>query len=213
MRTRIKFCGMTREEDVAAAAALGVDAVGLIFAARSPRRLDAAAALALRKALPPLVASVALFMDTPVDEVARTVAIVRPQLLQFHGAEDEADCARHGVPYLRAVPMGGGDAGSAAAFMARYPSAAGFVFDSHAHGGAGGSGSGFDWGRLPSRIERPWLLAGGLRADNVAAALEAVHPWGVDVSSGIESAPGVKDFDSMKRFVAEVRRADSNSPG
>lgn len=210
MRTRIKFCGMTRVADVRAAVALGVDAIGLIFAAGSPRRLQPAQAQALRDALPPFVSAVALLRDTPPAEVRRIVETVRPQLLQFHGGEDEADCAAYGLPYLRAVPMGSLDAAGARAWLARYPSASGFVFDSHSAGGAGGSGAAFDWASLPDAQPRPWLLAGGLAPDNVADAVVRTRPWGVDVSSGIESAPGIKDSTIMQRFVMEVRRADAS---
>ena len=216
-RTRIKFCGMTRAGDIAAAVALGVDAIGLIFAERSPRRVDLASARALRAAVPPFVSVVALLMDTPPTEVERVVQVLRPQLLQFHGAEEEADCARFGVPYLRAVPMGDAASGDAHAtaraleFVARYPSASGFILDGHAHGAAGGSGTRFDWSQIPASMPRPWLLAGGLDADNVAAAIAAARPFGVDVSSGIERAPGEKDPARMQRFVAEVRRVDGTT--
>jgi phosphoribosylanthranilate isomerase len=137
---------------------------------------------------------------------------LRPTLLQFHGEELPSDCADAGAPFLKAVPMGGaGDAGDATAYAARYPAALGFVFDSHGAGSDGGSGRVFDWSRLPADFERPMLLAGGLNPDNVFEAVRSVRPFAVDVSSGIESAPGRKDMDRMRRFVAEVRRADGES--
>lgn len=211
MRTRIKLCGMTRAADIAAAAALGVDAVGLVFVAGSPRALTAAQGAALRATAAPFLSVVALFRDAPKADIARVVDEVRPQYLQFHGDEVEADCARWGLPYLRAVPMGSLGPEDAPAWLARYPSATGFVFDSHATGGSGGSGSGFDWTRLPTGIARPWLLAGGLTPGNVAAAVERLRPFGVDVSSGIEATPGSKDPALMQRFVTEVRRADASN--
>lgn len=206
-RTRIKFCGITRGEDVRAAAALGVDAVGLIFAERSPRRLDLAQARSLRRALPPFVASVALVMDNEPDAVREIVQSIRPALLQFHGSERPEDIAAFGMPYLKAVPMAIPE--GAPIYAARYPDAAGFVFDSHAAGEAGGSGRAFDWTKLPRGLGRPLLLAGGLTPDNVFDAILAVRPYAVDVSSGIESAPGIKDATRMARFVAEVQRADA----
>lgn len=205
-RTRIKFCGMTRVEDVRLAAALGVDAIGLIFASRSPRRLELAQARTLRVELPPFVASVALVMDTEPARIQEIVQSVRPALLQFHGAESPEECGRYGLAYLKAVPMATPE--DAAAYVARYPAATGFVFDSHAAGEAGGSGRRFDWSRMPRGIERPVLLAGGLDPENVCEAVRAVRPYAVDVSSGIESAPGIKDAEKMRRFVAEVKRAD-----
>lgn len=205
-RTRIKFCGMTRVEDVQFAAELGVDAVGLIFAPRSPRRLELAQARVLRAALPPFVTAVALLMDAEIAHVQAILQTVKPALLQFHGAEKPEDCARYGLPFLKAVPMAIPE--GAAIYAARYPEAIGFVFDSHAAGEGGGSGRRFDWSRLPRGIGRPILLAGGLDPENVFEAVRSVRPYAVDVSSGIESAPGIKDAKKMRRFVAEVKRAD-----
>lgn len=213
-RTRIKFCGMARVEDALAAAAMGVDAIGLIFAARSKRRVAPDAAAGIREALPPFVATVALFMDNEADEVRATIERVRPTLLQFHGGEDDSFCAAFGLPYLKAVAMGGDSNGNSggeapATLIARWPRAAAFLFDSHAKGEAGGSGRTFDWARVPAEFARPFLVAGGLTPDNVFEAIRATGCWGVDVSSGIEGeTPGVKDIAKMRRFVAEVARAD-----
>lgn len=208
-RTRIKFCGLTRVEDVVLAAALGVDAIGLIFATRSPRRLDLRQARQLRAAVPPFVAVVALTMDNQAQDIRQIVETVRPTLLQFHGDESPEDCARFGLPYLKAIPMAQPD--RVAELLHGHDGAAGFVLDSHTAGGAGGSGQTFDWSAWPQDVKRPALLAGGLTPDNVFDAIRAVRPWAVDVSSGIESAPGVKDAEKMRRFVAEVRRADQTS--
>jgi len=206
MRTRVKFCGVTRPGDARLAGELGVDAVGLIFATASKRRVDIDTAMAVREALPPLVSAVALCMDTDPRLIERVLRQVRPQLLQFHGRETEAECRRWGLPYLRAVPMHGSE--DALAFCARYPSATGFVLDAHAPGAAGGTGAVFDWSQIPVAMQSPWLLAGGLGPDNVARAITGVRPWGVDVSSGIERAPGLKDGEKMQLFLQEVRRAD-----
>lgn len=214
-RTRIKFCGMTRVEDALAATALGVDAIGMIFAARSERRIAPDAAAVIREALPPFVASVALFMDNPADEVRATIERVRPTLLQFHGGEEDAFCAAFGLPYLKAVAMGGDSGGEdPATLVARWPGAAAFLFDSHVKGDTGGSGRTFDWARVPASLAKPFLVAGGLTPDNVFDAIRTTACWGVDVSSGIEgggieqSGPGIKDAAKMRRFVAEVARAD-----
>lgn len=205
-RTRIKFCGMTRAADVGTAVALGVDAIGLILVPGSPRCLALAQALALRATLPPFVASVALTLDADPAEVQRNAATLRPTLWQFHGSEAPEDCARLGLPFLKAVPMAQPD--DAAAFAARYPTAAGFVLDSHAAGGQGGSGLRFDWSRVPANLGGRLVLAGGLTPENVFDAVRTLRPYAVDVSSGIESAPGIKDPERMRRFVAEVQRAD-----
>ena len=208
-RTRIKFCGMTRAGDVRLAGELGVDAIGLIFAAASPRRIEVEAARVLREALAPLVDVVALFMDNSSAEVREAITQSRPTLLQFHGSEDAAFCRRFGLPYLKGIGMKGADAGLSGRMLhARYPHAAGFVLDGHAPGQAGGSGQRLDIASIPDDMTKPYVLAGGLGPDNVFAAVRAASPWGVDVASGIESAPGVKDGGLMRRFVEEVRRAD-----
>jgi len=210
-RTRIKFCGMTRAGDVRLAGELGVDAVGFVFAEGSPRRLTPAEARQLRLALAPMVSAVALFRDNTVAEVREVVRQVRPALLQFHGDEDDAFCRAFRMPYLKAVPMGGGARWDAASLLKRWPNADGFLFDSHGKGGAGGTGHAFDWSAIPSGVHRPFVLAGGITPDNVHDAIVATLPWAVDVASGIESAPGIKDGDRMRRFVAEVRRADCST--
>lgn len=207
-RTRIKFCGMTRAEDIRIAADLGVDAVGLVFAQRSRRRLDLERAVALRDAIPPLVDVVALFMDNPAEEVHEVLLRLRPSLLQFHGSETAGFCEQFDWPYLKAVGMEGqGVAGVVTQFQA-HPRAAGFLLDSHAPGAAGGTGERFDWTRIPDAAGRPLLLAGGLTPDNVCEAARITRVWGVDVSSGIESAPGQKDAGLMRRFVQAVQAAD-----
>ncbi|GAB3385715.1 phosphoribosylanthranilate isomerase [Lysobacter fragariae] len=213
-RTRIKFCGMTRAGDVRLASELGVDAVGFVFVKKSPRCVAAEEARAMRGALAPLVDSVALFMDNPAEEVREIVRQVRPTLLQFHGTEDDTFCRSFGLPYLKVVAMGDvrnheGMDHPGLTLRAGYPNAAGFLFDSHAPGAQGGSGRTFDWTRIPQDLGRPWLLAGGLKPENIFDAVVATRPWGVDVSSGIELSPGVKDGNRMRQFVEEVRRADA----
>ena len=209
-RTRIKFCGMTRPGDVRLASELGIDAVGFVFAPGSPRRLQPEQARAMRHALEPLVDAVALFMDNPAEEIRAVVKQVRPSLLQFHGNEDDAFCRGFGVPYLKAIAMAPGARvpDQAVTLQLKYPGAAGFLFDSHAPGTQGGTGKTFDWAGIPTGLNKPFVLAGGLNPGNVFRAVLATAPWGVDVSSGIESAPGIKDGDKMRRFVEEVRRAD-----
>ena len=208
-RTRIKFCGFTRAGDVRLAGELGVDAVGFVFAPNSSRRIAPEAARSLRDALAPLVDAVALFMDNDIDDVRSAISQARPTLLQFHGEEDDVFCRRFGLPYLKGIGMGGDEAAMTGRMLhARYPHAAGFVLDGHAPGASGGSGLRMAIDRIPDDMSKPYVLAGGLSPDNVLAAVRAATPWGVDVSSGIESAPGIKDGALMRRFVEEVRRAD-----
>lgn len=203
-RTRIKFCGMTRVGDALEAARLGVDAIGLVFAPRSPRCLTIDAAVAIRRELPVFVAAVALFVDADAAFVRSVEQALRPVVLQFHGSEDPAYCSQFGQPYIRAVPMGGEE--DPAEYMRRHGDASAFLLDSHARGGQGGSGVGFDHARFP-RADARLILAGGLTPANVGQAVRELHPAAVDVSSGIESAPGIKDRARMRDFIDEVRRA------
>lgn len=206
MSTAIKFCGLTRREDITEAVTLGVDCIGFVFAARSPRRLALGAAVALRDAVPASVRLVALTMDNPADEVAGIVSALRPDVLQFHGAEDDAFCRGFGLPYWKAIAMGG-DPASALQTLGNWSGAEAFLFDGHAAGAQGGSGERFDWTALPARLDRPFWLAGGLDAGNVAQAIAVARPAGVDVSSGIETAPGLKDHARMRAFVDAARGA------
>lgn len=211
-RTRIKFCGMTRPGDVRLACELGVDAVGFVFAERSPRCIAPEEARAMRHALAPLVDVVALFMDNPLEVVREVVRYVRPSLLQFHGNEDDAFCRGFGVPYMKAIPMGDErEVISPNHLQMRYPAASGFLFDSHGSGAMGGSGQNFDWSRIPKDMNKPFALAGGLNSQNVYDAVLQTLPWAVDVSSGIENEPGIKDGEKMRHFVQEVRRADCHT--
>lgn len=205
--TRIKCCGMTRVEDVLLAARLGADAVGLIFTARSKRRLAIEQAKLIRHALPPFVDAVALFMDDDADLVHEVIAQVQPDLLQFHGAEPDDWCAQFGRRYLKAIAMGEG--ATALARLRAYPRASGLLLDGHGLGEAGGSGQVFDWSLMPTDVSQPLILAGGLTPDNVAEAVRTARPWAVDVSSGVESAVGIKDAAKLRDFIAAVRRTDA----
>jgi phosphoribosylanthranilate isomerase len=204
-RTRIKFCGLRRARDVATAVELGVDAIGLILVPASPRFVSLEVAAKLRASLPPLVSSVVLVKDADAAFVQEAIDALRPDLLQFHGDEDPGFCESFAMPYLKALPMGG--AVSLRAESRRYSKAAGLLLDGHAPGGMGGRGERFAWSALP-KVRQPLVLAGGLNPANVARGIAALRPFAVDVSSGIESKPGVKDAAKMQAFIAAVRRAD-----
>lgn len=207
--TRVKICGVTRPEDARAAARLGADAIGLVFYPASPRALGVEAARAVAAALPPFVTPVGLFLDPAPDEVRAALAAVPLELLQFHGTEPAELCRAFGRPYIKAVAMAGAD-GDFAAGAAAYPDARGLLVDSHAAGRPGGTGATFAWDRLPAERSLPVILAGGLTPDNVAAAVAAVRPEAVDVSSGVERSKGIKDETLMREFIEEVRRGDRN---
>jgi phosphoribosylanthranilate isomerase len=208
-RTRIKFCGLTRPGDVRLACELGVDALGFVFAKDSPRRLSPGNLDGLRAAVSPMVEVVALFMDQVGSEVSSVIRVLRPTFLQFHGNEDDAFCRSFGLPFIKSVAMGD-DAGDAVAARKRYPSATAFLLDGHGAGQPGGRGEVFDWSRAPA-LGKPIFLAGGLNPGNVGNAIRQVRPYAVDVSSGIESAPGRKDGEKMQQFVDEVARADRSN--
>ena len=205
--TRIKCCGMTRVGDALLAARLGADAIGLVFTARSKRQVTLAQAREIVAALPPFVATVALFMDDEAGLVRQVLDEVRPTLLQFHGDEGDGWCAQFGHPFLKAIAMGEGVA--ALPRLHDYPHATGLLLDGHAAGEAGGSGKAFDWSLLPDELAQPLILAGGLHAGNVGDAVRAARPWAVDVASGVESAPGVKDPARLAAFIRAVRTADA----
>ena len=208
MRTRIKFCGITRARDAQAAALLGVDALGFVLVPASARCIAPQAAARIRADLPPMISVVALFKDAAAAQVQDAIDELAPDLLQFHGDEDAAYCASFGLPYLKAVSM------QAAANLKRaakaHPHAAALLLDSHAQGGMGGSGKTFAW-KQPAKVRQPLIVAGGLTPQNVGAAVRAIHPWAVDVSSGIESKPGIKDAAKMRAFVQAVTRADART--
>ncbi|SEO56748.1 MULTISPECIES: phosphoribosylanthranilate isomerase [unclassified Luteibacter] len=205
--TRIKCCGITRVDDVQLAARLGADAVGFVMTRKSKRFVDPSTAATLRDAVPPFVGIVALVMDDDPAYVAEVVRVLRPDMLQFHGVETQAECAAHGVRWLKAIAMGEG--APALARLRDYPAAAGLLLDGHGLGEQGGSGQRFDWSLMPKDLAQPLILAGGLTADNVAEAIRVARPWAVDVSSGIEASPGIKDRAKMERFISAVRAVPS----
>ncbi len=204
-RTRIKICGLTRPEDVRAAVAAGADAVGLVFYPPSPRALSFDRAAELVALLPPFVTAVGLFVNPAPSFVAEACARVPLQLLQFHGDETDAECARHGLPWIKAARMRPGV--DLVEFAASHPGARGILLDAFVEG-YGGGGKVFDWSLIPAGLDRPIILSGGLDAANVADAVRHVRPWAVDVSSGVEFAKGIKDAAKIAAFVAGVRNAD-----
>ncbi|MEY3372739.1 MAG: hypothetical protein RLZZ537_1207 [Pseudomonadota bacterium] len=199
MSVRIKFCGFTRAEDAALAASLGVHAIGVVHVPGSKRHVPLEAMPALRAAIPKHIDLVALFVNPDADTVRAVIQALQPSLLQFHGDEADAFCAQFGMPFIKAMAMGEG-AGDISQRQKDYPSAQAFVLDGHAPGQLGGQGERFAWKNLPS-LDKPIYLAGGLTPVNVAEAIATVKPYAVDVSSGIESAPGVKDAMKMRDFI------------
>lgn len=205
MRTRIKICGMTRRQDVDASVAAGADAIGLVFYAPSPRAVTPVHAATLVRDLPPFVSVVALFVDPHPDLVQSVLDALPVHLLQFHGDEDEAACARYRRPYLKAARVR--PELDLLEYAARFPSAQALLLDAFVDG-YGGSGRAFDWSLIPSRLPKPWVLSGGLTPQTVGDAVRRLRPPAVDVSSGVEQGKGVKDAAKIAAFIAEVRAAD-----
>lgn len=201
-RTRIKFCGITRATDALLAGSLGVDAFGFIFYPPSPRYISPEKAASIVSRLPPMITTVGVFMDAAPEVVAQTLEITPLSLLQFHGSESEVDCARWGRPYIKTIRVRAES--NLAAQADCHQKACGFLLDTYLPDQVGGTGRTFDWSLL-SPISRPVVLAGGLNADNVKAAITTLSPYAVDVSTGIEQLPGIKDEHLMRSFVQAVQ--------
>lgn len=205
-RTRVKICGITRIEDALAAAHAGADAIGLVFYSRSPRAVDIDAARAICAALPPFVTTVGLFVDAEPAAIHAILEKVPLDTLQFHGAESPEYCDQFGRPFLKALRMH--DSIDIAAERQQYRAARALLLDTYRPGVPGGTGEIFDWQRVPGELAGHIVLAGGLNPANVGAAIETVRPYAVDVSGGVESAPGIKDAQRIRDFIAAVSRAD-----
>lgn len=208
MRTRIKICGLTREADVAAAIAAGADAVGFVCYPKSPRYVAPMRLRALGRELGVFTAPVLLFVNAASDLVEGALEMLPNALLQFHGDEHEPACSRYRRPYIRSVAVT--DDTDLTSVQAEFASAAALLVDSPTED-FGGSGRTFNWSRLPKQRTKPWVLAGGLNAENVSAAIAEVRPYAVDVSSGVEQEPGVKSAAKIESFIAAVRRADQRA--
>jgi phosphoribosylanthranilate isomerase len=205
-RTRIKICGITREQDLQAAVAAGADAIGFVFFPQSPRHLDIEKAAALVRQVPPFVTRVGLFVNPDPQVLADTLAAVPLDLVQYQGDETPEFCEGFGRPYVKVARMRPGI--DLVEFARSYPSARGLLLDAYVES-YGGAGQMFDWSLVPKSLPLPVVVAGGLTAANVGDAIRRLRPWGVDVSSGVEAAKGIKDADKINAFVAAVKDADS----
>lgn len=218
-RTRVKVCGITRTQDAITAIQAGADALGFVFYSPSPRAVTADVAAQLCQRLPPFVDKVGLFVNASAAEVQQALKKVPLSLLQFHGDESAAFCEQFGVTYIKAIrmPAGGTDNETetdsseaveayeqAIAQLDSHQAAAGFLLDTYQKGVPGGTGKMFDWSRIPSNLTQAIILAGGLDANNVAAAVKAVAPYAVDVSSGVESSGGIKSPEKIQAFMQAV---------
>lgn len=207
MATAVKICGITRLEDALAAARAGAVAIGLVFYAASPRCVTLAKAAEIIRALPPFITTVGLFVNASADEVRAALAEVPVELLQFHGEETPEFCRQFGRPYVKAVRVGPGV--DLLQYVRAYHDAKALLLDTFVEGLQGGSGVTFDWSLIPRDLALPVILSGGLTAENVTDAVRRVRPLAVDVSSGVESAKGIKDASKIAAFMKGVRNADA----
>ncbi|MEZ5536579.1 MAG: phosphoribosylanthranilate isomerase [Thiolinea sp.] len=208
-RCRVKVCGITSAADAQMVSAAGADALGLVFYAKSKRNLSVQQAEDICKVIPPFVSKVGLFLDADEAFVHEVLEAVPLDLLQFHGSEAAEYCERFRRPYVKSLGMNGLSGADFRCFADQYPGAQGLLVDSHEPGAAGGTGQVFDWTQVPQDYPKALILAGGLKADNVAAAIETTQVYAVDVSSGVESAPGIKDYAKVTAFMNEVRRVNT----
>jgi phosphoribosylanthranilate isomerase len=205
MRTRVKICGITSVPDALAAVESGCDAIGLVFYKPSPRNVDTEVAAEIVSHLSPFVAAVGLFVDASEQEIKAVLSRVRLDILQFHGDETAHECERYGLPYIKAVRVRAGT--NLVQYAADYAQAKALLLDTYAEGIAGGTGQVFDWSLIPEGLSKPIILAGGLNAENVGAAVQQVKPYAVDVSGGVESSKGIKDAAKVAAFMQGVRDA------
>ena len=203
-RVKVKICGMTRGWDVRHAADAGADMLGFVFAP-SPRQLTPHAAAELTALVPPGIVRVGLFMNPQAEQVRAVLKEVRLDLLQFHGSEDNRFCNGFGRPFIKAIAMGSGP--GPADVLRNYPDARGLLYDAHAPGGPGGTGQVFDWSLLEQGVQAVWL-AGGLTPENVGVAVKTVRPWAVDVSSGVEDSPGIKNHTMVRDFIRAAKAVE-----
>lgn len=205
-KTKIKFCGITNAHDAKHAVLLGVDAIGLIFFSGSKRAISAKEAKAIVRDLPPFLTKVGLFVNPTQQDVLNVLQQVDIDVLQFHGQETEAFCQQFNKPYIKAITIT--DDFHWDGLNDIYPSAKALLLDTAVKGQHGGTGISFKWKALPSSVTRPIIIAGGLTPDNVAKAINTMHPYAVDVSGGIEGKPGHKDYGKMKAFIDSVVNTD-----
>lgn len=199
LRTRIKICGMTKKEDIACAIDLGVDAIGLIFYAKSSRYVTVEQAQELLKNIPPFVTVTAVLVDPDKTLVEQIIQELPVDLLQFHGDESSEFCHQFNKSFIKAIPA---ESESYIQHMThQFMRAEAILLDTPSLQAKGGTGLTFDWQIIPRQGMKPYILAGGLNVSNILDAVNTSHPYAVDVCSGVEASPGVKDHQKMNQFI------------
>ena len=207
MTIRVKICGITRVEDALAAARFGANAIGLVFWKKSARYVTLAVAREIIAALPPFITVVGVHVDPDPDWVEETLSATGVNLLQFHGNEDPGFCLQFSRPYIKAMRVR--VSVDLLQYATRYTGARGLLLDTYVEGEPGGTGHAFDWGLIPRELPLPLILSGGLHSGNITSAIQQAQPWAVDVSSGVESARGIKDVEKIAAFMRGVRTSES----
>ena len=205
MRTRVKICGVTRVQDALEAVKQGVDAIGLVFYAPSPRNVSPAQAAEIVSKIPAFVTVVGLFVDAEPAFIRDVLSVVRLDLLQFHGEEPPVACRQYSRPYMKAIRVKSDT--NLVQYAADYADAKALLLDAFAEGVPGGTGLVFDWSLIPQNLPVPVVLAGGLNAENIGLAVEQVRPYAVDVSGGVEASKGIKDAAKIAAFMRGVSNA------
>lgn len=207
MSTKVKICGITRVEDALAAVRFGANAIGFVFWKKSARYLTPAKAQEIIAALPPFITAVGVYVDPDPDWVEETFSVASLNLLQFHGNEDPGFCRQFSRSYIKAMRVRASV--DLLQYATRYTGASGLLLDTYVEGEPGGTGHAFDWRLIPRELPLPLILSGGLHSGNVTSAIQHAQPWAVDVSSGVESAKGIKDVEKIAAFMRGVRTSES----
>ncbi|PPC95317.1 MAG: phosphoribosylanthranilate isomerase [Methylotenera sp.] len=204
MRTRVKICGITNVTDAFVAIKHGADAIGLVFYEASPRNVTIQQAAEIARSVPPFVSVVGLFVNANPSFIQEVITNVELDLIQFHGDEKQADCTPYKLPFIKAVRVKPDT--NLVQYAADFPDAKALLLDTFTEGMVGGTGQVFDWKLIPHNIDKPIILAGGLKAENVSLAIQTVKPYAVDISGGVESAKGIKDAAKIAAFMQQVER-------
>ncbi len=202
MRVRVKICGITRLEDALCAVEQGADAIGLVFYDQSPRNVSINQAIEIANHIPAFVSVVGLFVNAEPSFINEVITNAKIDLLQFHGDETPEECASYSLPFIKAIRVKSDT--NLVQYAKEYSAAKGLLLDTYAEGVAGGTGHVFDWNLIPKQLAKPIILAGGLKADNVAQAIQQVMPYAVDVSGGVEASKGIKDAAKIAAFMRQV---------
>ena len=202
MRVRVKICGITRVEDALSAVEQGADAIGLVFYDQSPRNVSINQAVEIASHIPAFVSVVGLFVNAEPSFINEVISNVKIDLLQFHGDESPEECASYSLPFIKAIRVKSDT--NLVQYAIDYSIAKALLLDAYTEGVAGGTGHVFDWNLIPKQLAKPIILAGGLKADNVAQAIQQVLPYAVDVSGGVEASKGIKDAVKIAAFMRQV---------